>query len=121
MSTVFTLTTPLTVGSLGNSVTVAALKVSAIWLTSTPKMAPIGTGQLYVTLTETTNGWQETIQYQDATVLSFLGAAAVAPAAGATFADQLGAAIFTKLIADGKLPTGTVSMTPAAAASATAG
>lgn len=112
--TVFTLTTPIQVGSLGSSVTVAALKITAVWLTSTPKMAPLGTGQLYVTLTETTNGWQETIQYQDATVISFLGDPAVAPAAGAAFRDVLAAAIFTKLIADGKLPAGTVSMTAAA-------
>ena len=111
MSTVFTLTTPITVGSLGSSVTVAALEVSGVFFTSTPKMAPIGTGQMSVTLTETTNGWQEKIQYQDATVISFLGAAAVAPASGASFSDVVAAAIFAKLIADGKLPAGTVSTT----------
>lgn len=111
MSTVFTLTTPLTVGSLGNSVTVSALAITSVWYTSTPKMAPIGTGQLYITLTETGNGWQETIKYNDATVISFLATAAVAPASGAAFSDVVSAAIFAKLVADGKLPAGTVTTT----------
>ena len=111
MSTVFTLTTPSNVGSIGSPVTVAALAITGVSYTSTPKMAPIGTGQLVITLTETTNGWQETIRYADATVISFLATAAVAPPTGAAFSDVVSAAIFAKLIADGKLPAGTVTTT----------
>jgi hypothetical protein len=111
MSTIFTLTTPANVGTLGSPVVVSALAVTSVFFTSTPAMAPLGTGQLNVTLTETTSGWQETIRYQDATVIAFFGQAAPTPAAGATYQDVMSAAVFSKLIADGKLPPGTVTTT----------
>jgi hypothetical protein len=75
----------------------------------TPALARIGTGELSVTLTETTCGWQEKIQYQDASVLAFFSQLAPTPAVGATFEDVRASAIFSKLIADGKLPAGTVT------------
>lgn len=109
MSTVFTLTNPVTTGPLSAPVTVAALEVTGVFFTTTPALAPIGTGELSVTLTETTCGWQEKIQYQDASVLAFFAQLAPTPAAGATFEDVMASAIFAKLIADGKLPAGTVT------------
>jgi hypothetical protein len=109
MSTIFTLSTPANVGTLGAPVVVSALKITSIWFTSTPAMAPLGTGELNVTLTETTNGWQETIRYQDSTVIAFFGQAAPTPPTGATYQDVMSSAVFTKLIADGKLPAGTVT------------
>ncbi len=105
----FTLTAPAIVGSLGNQVTIAALQITGFWWTTTPALAQIGTGEMEITLTETTNGWQETISYQDATVLTFM---AQATANGAVMGDALNAAIFAKLIADQKIPAGTLSTTP---------
>jgi hypothetical protein len=105
MPTIFTLAAPSNVGTIGSPVTVAALAITGVSYTSTPKMAPIGTGQLVITLTETTNGWQETIRYADATVISFLAQVVNS----APFSDAVAQAVFTKLITDGKLPAGTVT------------
>jgi hypothetical protein len=109
MSTVFTLTAPVTVGDLSNPRTVTALAITSIWFTTTPDLAPGGTGELDITLTETTNGWQETITYRDASVLAFFGQPAPTLPSGATYEDVMSGAVFAKLIADGKLPPGTVA------------
>lgn len=109
MSTTFTLATPATVGDLSNPRTVTALKITSIWFTSTPDLAPTGTGELDITLTETSNGWQETIAYKDASVISFFAQAAPAPPSGGTVEDVMCGLLFDKLIADGKLPAGTLT------------
>lgn len=109
MPTVFTLTTPVTVGDLSNPRIVTALAITSIWFTTTPDLAPGGTGELDITLTETTNGWQETITYRDASVLAFFGQPAPTLPSGATYEDVMAGAVFSKLIADGKLPPGTVA------------
>jgi uncharacterized protein YfaP (DUF2135 family) len=108
MSTTFTLTTPVAVGSLANLVTISALRITSITFTSTPALAPIGTGELDVTLTDPVSGWQETISYQDATVLTFW-ASVVSIASSQSIGDTVARAVFAKLIADGKLPAGTVA------------
>jgi hypothetical protein len=108
MPTTFTLTTPVTVGDLSNPRTVTALAITSIWFTVTPDLAQIGTGELDITLTEPTNGWQETISYRDASVLAFFAQIAPPPPAGATVEDVMCSLLFAKLIADGKLPAGTL-------------
>ena len=107
--TTFMLAVPAQVGNLGSPVTVAALRITSIWFTTTPALAPIGTGELDITLTETTSGWQETVSYKDASVLAFFAQAAPPPPAGVTVEDVMCQLLFAKLIADGKLPPGTVS------------
>jgi hypothetical protein len=111
MSTIYTLTTPVTLGGLGSPVTVAALAITSVWFTTTPALAQIGTGELDITLTETTNGWQEVVNYRNASVLTFFAQVAPAPPAGATVEDVMCGLLFTKLIADGKLPPGTITNT----------
>ena len=109
MAVIFTLETPVNVGTLTDPVTVSALRVTSVWFSTTPQLAPIGAAELDITLTETTNGWQETITYKDASVLEFFAQSAPTPPAGATYEDVMAAAVFSKLIADGKLPAGTLS------------
>lgn len=106
--TSFKLTTPANVGTLTSPIAVSTLAVTAVVFSTTPGLAPAGTGELKVTITDTASGWQETIQYQDASVLAFFAQAAPAPTAGATMQDVMSQAIFAKLVADGKLPAGTV-------------
>ena len=103
MPRTFTLTTPLTVASSlgGASITVTSLQITSLWYTSTPGVAPLGTGELEITLTDPATGWQETISYQDVSDLTLWQA----------IGDNMAQALFTKLIADGKLPDGTVSAT----------
>src|SRR5579863_8977971 len=109
MPTTYTLTTPTNVGTLTTPVNVSSLRITGVVFTTTPALAPIGTGELTVTLTDPVSGWQETIAYQDASVLTFFSQTAPTPAAGATMQDIMSQALFTKLVADGKLPAGTVT------------
>ncbi len=109
MPTTFVLTTPVNVGTLTAPVNVSSLRITGVVFTTTPALAPIGTGELTVTLTDPVSGWQEVIEYQDASVLAFFAQAAPAPAAGATMEDIMSQALFAKLIADAKLPAGTVT------------
>ena len=104
----FTLTPAVTVGSLSSQVTVSSLEITAVSWSSTPELAPLGAGDLEITLTDPVSRFQETIGYQDASVNAFV-AAGVNPSAGESLGDLVAAAIFAKLIADGKLPPGTVS------------
>jgi hypothetical protein len=114
MAVTFTLTTPVNVGTLTSPVNVSSLAITAVSFSTTPALAPLGTAELSITLTDPVSGWQETIDYQDASVLAFFAQAAPTPAAGATMEDVMASAVFGKLIADGKLPAGSLSTTPAA-------
>lgn len=105
----YTLTTPVTVGGLSSPVAISSLNVTSVWMSTTPALAPSGTAELDVTLTDPVSGYQQTITYQDATVLSFLAAASTAPA-GTALQDIVAVAALTKLQADGKLPAGTISI-----------
>jgi hypothetical protein len=108
MSLTFTLATPVNVGSLNQPLTVSSLQLTGLLYTSTPMLAPIGTGDLQVTLTDPVSGAQETINYQDATVLS-LWETVPTPTSGQQLGDIVAQTVFAKLIADGKLPAGTLS------------
>ncbi len=111
MPTTYTLTTPVNVGTLTSPVNVSSLRVTTVYFSTTPDLAPLGTAELSVTLTDPVSGWQETIEYQDASVLAFFAQAAPTPAAGATMEDIMSQALFAKLVADNKLPAGTVTIT----------
>jgi hypothetical protein len=108
--TTFTLASPVNVGGFSAPLLVAALTVTSVAFSTTPDLAPLGTGELDITLTDPVSGWQETVSYRDETVLTFLAQAAAAPPAGATIQSALAAAVFAKLIEDGQLPTGTVTV-----------
>ena len=75
------------------------MRVTGINLTTTPELAQGGTGTLVLLLTDPKSGAQETIAYQDASVLTLWQA----------IGDAVSQAVFAKLIADGKLPAGTLS------------
>ncbi len=105
----YKLTTPVTVGSLGSPITVKALQVTGINSCLTPPLAQAGTGILAITVTETTNGWQQTFNYRDTSVPA-LWNAAQSPAANTKLGDIVAQAIFAKLLADGKLPAGTTAV-----------
>jgi hypothetical protein len=109
MSVIFTLATPVNVGSLTEPVNVASLKITSVAFSTTPALAPIDTAELTITLTDPVSGWQETVDYRDASVLEFFAMPAPMPPNGATYEDIMAGAVFQKLIADGKLPAGTLS------------
>lgn len=105
----FKLTTPVNVGTLTAPISVSALAVTGVTFSTTPALAQVGTGELNVTLTDTLSGWQETVQYRDASVLAFFAQPAPAVPDGATMQDVMSQLVLSKLIADGKLPAGTVT------------
>jgi len=105
--TTYNLATPVLIGTLGNQTAVSSLQVTGILWTSTPQLAPLGSGDLSVTLTDPASGYQETVRYQDASVLD-LWASLQSPAANTAFGDIVSAAILAKLVADGKLPPGNI-------------
>lgn len=105
----YTLTTPFTAGSLSQPVTVSSLRVTSVTFSTTPPLAPLGSAQLDLVLTDPVSGWQETISYLDASVAAFFAQAAPAPATGETVEDVLATLVFGKLVADGKLPPGSLA------------
>src|ERR1700731_692302 len=115
----YTFATPVAVGGLGNPITIRALQVTNIWMSTTPALAPIGTAELDVTLTDPVSGFQETISYQDATVLTFLAEVPTAPT-GTALQDVVAVAALAKLQADGKIPAGTASISAATTTTLTA-
>jgi hypothetical protein len=105
----YTFTTPLQIATgLSTSLTIKSVQVTAMNYNQTPNLAQLGTGLLDITLTDPDTGWQETISYRDASVLTFWQSA-VTPVQGDTFEDLAAIALFDKLVADNKLPAGTVS------------
>jgi hypothetical protein len=112
MSATFTLNTPVNVGTLTSPVNVASLKVTGVWFSTTPELAPLGAAELSITLTDPASGWQETVDYKDASVPEFFAQSAPTPPTGATYEDIMAVAVFNKLIADGRLPSGNLAVQP---------
>jgi hypothetical protein len=96
-------------GGIGKTIAVASLQVTGVVFTTTPALAPAGTGKLTITLTDPVSGYQEVITYSDSSVLAFWATLATAPSSGDTLSDTLAKAVFAKLIADAKLPAGTLA------------
>jgi hypothetical protein len=109
MSTTYTLTTPVIIGGLSSSQTVSSLQLTAINLSTTPQLAQLGTGTLALTLTDPTSGVQETISYADASVLTLWE----------SIGDTVAQAVFAKLIADSRLPAGTLATASSSSATTT--
>lgn len=107
----YTLTTPVSAGTISKPVTIKSLQVTSIWWTSTPVLAPIGAQEMKITLTDPASGWQEIVAYKDATVAPMWTASVTATAE--SLADVVATAVLNKLIADKKLPSGTISTSPA--------
>ena len=106
---IFTLATPVNVGTLTAPINVSSLAITAIYFSTTPAIAPLGTAELSITLTDPASGWQETVSYLDASVPTFFTQPAPTPDPGATMEDVMAATVFSKLIADGKLPAGSLT------------
>jgi len=103
-----TFATPMNVGSITKPLSVSSVIVTEVSFSSTPQLAPIGTGELDVTLTDPVSGWQEEISYQDASVIDLWNSTPTI-AAGTKWGDMIAQTIFAKLIADGNLPASTVA------------
>lgn len=99
MPLVFELVTPVTVDPLGTPRTISCLALTGIKFTTTPDLAPLGSGELKVTLTDPDSGYQAECSYTDATVLEAWEEA---------FAATVVTTIFNKLVADKKLPAGSI-------------
>jgi hypothetical protein len=94
----FTLDTPFQTGTFDKPVAVSRLLLTGIKYSSTPELGAIGTSTLDVTLTDPDSRQQFKFSYQDAT----------APDVWADVSATFASAVFNKLIADGKLPAGSI-------------
>jgi len=104
----FTLTTPMQ-ASFSDARMVRSLRLTGFAFTSVPDLAPTGSGQMSIVLTEPDSGVQVPVSYKDASVLSFFSQPAPTPQPGNTVEDITAQLVFAKLMADGKLPPGTVA------------
>lgn len=105
----YTLTTPLTVVS--NSVSAPAVKVTALEITgismnARPALAPIGNGDLTITLTDPTSGFQQAVKTAFSPDAFW---ASVTVATGQSIQDALHTALFGLLNSNNLLPAGTLS------------
>lgn len=104
----YTLTAPATIGTLGAQQTITSLQLTGLKLNLRPELAALGAAELEVTLTDPKSGAQEMQKYRDATVPAFW-AAAQTSIANEAIGDAVARAVFAKLIADKKLPKGTLA------------
>lgn len=101
MALLYTLNPPITVGDFANSITVNSLKLVSISINYEDVYTKNGTAILSICLADPTTGYPMNIVYQDASALQM----------AQTIEAQIGAELFQKLIADSKLPAGTLSDT----------
>ncbi len=93
---IYTLTTPQTVGDLSKPILIDKLQLYSISLT-----AGDARPTLSIVLIHVASGYQVNVVYSDATVMTFWNAI--------NAGNALTQAAFQKLIADGKLPAGTLA------------
>jgi len=101
----YTLTTPITVGTIAKPVKISSLQLTGFACTTTPPLAPIGAAAMSVTLTDPATGAQETISLQAASVFALWQ----------SVEDAISNAVFAVLLAAGKLPAGALSSAPTTA------
>jgi hypothetical protein len=104
----FNLDAPQNVGSLTDPVVVSALVICGGAFTSTPALAPLGCAEISITLMDPVSGWQYPIKYADPSILTLWTQPAPPAPDGTPLGDILATVVFNKLIADGKLPAGTL-------------
>jgi hypothetical protein len=95
----FALATPLTIGDLQHQITIDKLEIASVSLNFEPMYSDKGVAVLSVVLVHRPSGHKVNIVYEDASALTFWQ----------THEAGLATAIFEKLIADGKLPAGSLA------------
>src|SRR5690242_17959659 len=103
MSLRYTLETPIMVGDLTSSIKVSSLKLVSVSVNYEDVYTKGGTAVLSICLVDPDSGYPVNVVYQDASALEM----------AQTIEAQIGAELFQKLIADRKLPAGTLSDTSA--------
>ena len=101
MSLIYNLNPTISVGDLNKSITVSSLKLTSISLNYQDVYSKNGTAILSICLVDPVSNYPVNVVYQDASALSM----------AQTIEAQIGAELFQKLIADGKLPAGTLADT----------
>lgn len=101
MSFIYTLTTPITVGDFSNSITIKSLKLTSISLNFEDAYSKQGTAILSICLVDPDTGYPVNVVYQDPSALT----------TAQTIEGQIGEELFQKMIADSKLPPGTLTTT----------
>ena len=99
MALIYTLSTPITIGDFNNSINVSSLKLVSISINYEDVYSKNGTAVLSICLADPVTGYPCNVVYQDATALQM----------AQTIEAQVGAELFRKLIADGKLPQGVLA------------
>ena len=99
MSLIYTLNSPITVGDINSSITVSSLKLVSISVNFEDEYTKNDIAVLSICLCDPVSGYPLNVVYQDASALSM----------AQTIEAQTGAELFQKLIADDKLPAGTLS------------
>lgn len=95
----YTLATPTTVGDLQHQTVIDKLEIASISMNFEPLYSDNGTAILSVMLVHRESGYKMNVVYSDASALAFWQA----------HQGTLGPDAFAKLIADSKLPAGTLS------------
>jgi len=104
---IYTFTNPLTMGGMSAPLTVKSLQITGFACGAFPGAAKVAA--LSITLTDPGSGFQTVVLYQDSTVPAFWNAITSTPDSGDTLQDTITKAIFAKLMADGRVPPGTLS------------
>jgi hypothetical protein len=99
MSLVYTLNPPIQVGDLTKAITVSSLKLVSVAINYEDAYTKNGKAVLSICLADPISGYPLNVVYEDASALDM----------ARTIEGQVGAELFQKLIADGKLPAGTLS------------
>lgn len=99
----YVLTTPLNVGGL-NPVTVSELAVDAVYVSRTPQLGPLGSGDVAVVLKDANGTWTEEIAYTAPAIDDLW----TSPASAGTLGDVLASIMLNQLVNDGKLPPGSI-------------
>lgn len=100
-----TFNTPVTVGPLGNQVTIASMQLKSFSLNLAP---PSGGSNalLSITLTDPVSGYDHNIVYEDSTTTpAFVSQILALQAGGVPWINKL----YQRIMADGKIPPGTIS------------
>lgn len=101
MGLLYTLTDPVKVGDLQQSIPVSSLQLVSISINYEPAHADQGTAILSINLIDPVSKYPVNIVYQDASALAM----------ARLIESQIGPEILLKLANDGKLPAGTISTT----------
>lgn len=110
----YTLNAPFSTGTFERPQTITTIQIASVRVSTTPvtRPLPFGSAELDIVVIDQSpaaNGWSQMFSYEDPSIVDWWNSVQSTSAEGTTVKDIVDNAVFTKLIADGKLPAGTVT------------